>query len=182
MIVDDRVPMPELTEEMPASPVPPTSPDAQDLVRMQPCRVPDLVGLEAPDAHALARSSGVRLTVSVWETVVGPWGMVLEQLPRAGTRARRGARIRVIVSGRPQAPVPDVRGLPLDTAIEHLSWLGFIPLTTARRRSQNQPVGHILSIRPAAGTILGYGSVVALTVALPPSRLRHGDTADGSSA
>ena len=131
----------------------------------QPCLVPDLIGLETIGAHALARAAGVRLSVSVWQTLVGPWGLVLEQMPAAGTRVRRGTRLRVVVSGRPHHPIPDVRGLSLEAAIEQLSWIGFVPLTTARLRSHEHPVGHVIDIRPAPGTVLAYGSVVALSVA-----------------
>jgi eukaryotic-like serine/threonine-protein kinase len=129
------------------------------------CHVPDLIGLDAPEAHMLARAAGVRLSVSVWETRVGPWGMVLEQRPGPRARVRRGTRVQVVVSGRPQAHIPDVVGLDLRTALERLSWLGFVPLVAGRQRSLSVPVGHIISTRPSAGTLVAEGSVVALTVA-----------------
>ena len=136
-----------------------------DTNRTQPCLVPELIGLEAFGAHALASTAGVRLSVSVWQTLVGPWGLVLEQLLQPGARVRRGTRLHVIVSGRPHQPVPDVRGLSLEAAIEQLSWLGFIPLTTARLRSHEHPVGQVIEVRPTPGTVLAHGSVVALSVA-----------------
>jgi len=139
MITDDRVTIPGLADEEPA--------------------------LAALDAHAIAKSAGVRLSVSVWETAIGPWGMVLDQRPESGTCVRRGGSLRVIVSGRPHAPVPEVRGLLLATTIEGLSWLGFVPLVKARRASNSVPAGHIVSTCPSAGTLLTDGSVVALTVA-----------------
>ena len=115
-------------------------------------------------------TAGVRLSVTVWQTLVGPWGLVLDQSPEPGTRVRRGTRLHVIISGRPHQPVPDVRGLSLEAAIEQLSWLGFIPLTTARLRSREHPVGQVIEIRPTAGTVLAHGSVVALSVASSTSR------------
>ena len=141
--------------------------------RSQPCLVPDLIGLEAFGAHALARQAGVKLSVSVWQTLVGPWGLVLEQLPQPGTRVRRGTRLHVIVSGRPHQPVPDMRGLSLEAAIEQLSWLGFIPLTTARLRSREHPVGQVIEVRPTPGTVLAHGSVVALSVASSTGKPAH---------
>lgn len=129
------------------------------------CPAPDLVGSGFYDAYALANAAGLRLSVSVWETTVGPWGRVLDQRPEPNARLRRGGRIVVIVSGRPQEQIPDVRALPLADAIERLVWLGFVPLVESRRASCSVPAGHLLATRPAAGALLACGSVVALTVA-----------------
>jgi serine/threonine-protein kinase len=126
---------------------------------------PDLIGSGFHDAYALANAAGLRLSVSVWETTVGPWGRVLDQRPEPNARLRRGGRIVVIVSGRPQEQVPDVRALPLADAIDRLVWLGFVPLVESRRASCSVPAGHLLATRPAAGTLLACGSVVALAVA-----------------
>lgn len=171
MTFEDHTAQPGAPDEGPAL-VPasvPLRPHA-DTDRTQPCLVPDLIGLEAFGAHTLAMTAGVRLSVTVWQTLVGPWGLVLDQSPEPGTRVRRGTRLHVIISGRPHQPVPDVRGLSLEAAIEQLSWLGFIPLTTARLRSREHPVGQVIEIRPTAGTVLAHGSVVALSVASSTSR------------
>ena len=126
---------------------------------------PDLVGLGFHEAHALAAAAHLRLSVSVWETSVGPWGRILDQRPSPGERVRRGARIRITVSGRPREQVPDVTGLPLGDAIERLVWLGFVPLAELRQSSSLVSAGHVVSTRPAPGALLDSGSVVALTVA-----------------
>ncbi len=166
MITGDRIFIPGPADEGlspgPALELPARQTDSPGRV---PCLAPDLVGLPALEAHAAARMAGVRLSVSVWETTIGPWGLVVDQRPEAGTRVRRGGRIRVIVSGRPLAPVPDVRGLPLEAALELLCWLGFVPLVKGRRASRSVPAGHIVSTHPSAGTLLTDGSVVALTLA-----------------
>jgi serine/threonine-protein kinase len=128
------------------------------------CPAPDLIGLGFADAHGLASAARLRLAVSVWETSVGPWGRVLDQQPPPGERVRRGGRIVVTVSARPQEQIPDVRGLPLDEAIERLLWLGFVPLADLRRPSRLRSASHIVSTRPMAGALLACGSVVALTV------------------
>lgn len=133
----------------------------------RPRLTPDLIGLEAPEAHELARSTGVHLVVTVWRTAVGPWSKVLEQRPIAGTRVRRGTRVHVIVSARPNASIPDVVGLPLVAATERLCWLGFVPIAMPRRSVCGLPAGHIVETRPAAGALVAQGSVVALTVAGP---------------
>ena len=132
------------------------------------CPAPDLIGLGFLDAHALAAAAGLRLSVSVWETGVGPWGRVLDQQPEPKGRIRRGGRIVITVSGQPHEQVPDVRGLPLRDAIERLVWLGFVPIADSRRPSRSVSAGHLVATRPAAGALLACGSVVALTVARAP--------------
>ena len=130
-----------------------------------PSRAPELIGLDALDAHAVARESGLRLSVSVWETSVGPWGRVLDQQPAPGSGIRRGGLIRIVVSGRPFLPLPDVTGLPLSAAIDQLCWLGFVPIAGSRRASRSVPPGHIICSRPAAGELAAHGTVVALEIA-----------------
>ena len=171
MSVDDRITIPGLTDEGP-SPSPPLVLPARQADRHgdAPCRAPDLLGLPALEAYAAADSAGVRLSVSVWKTTVGPWGMVVDQRPEAGTRVRHGGRLRVVVSGRPHAPVPEVRGMALEAAIERLCWLGFVPLVRARSTSSDMPAGRIVSTSPPEGTALTYGSVVALAVARPAEK------------
>ena len=126
---------------------------------------PDLIGLGFPDTYALVNAAGLRLSVSVWETTVGPWGRVLDQRPAPKDRLRRGGRIAVTISGRPHEQVPDVLGIPLSDSIDRLAWLGFVPLVDSRRSSRSVSAGHVLATRPFAGALLPCGSVVALTVA-----------------
>ncbi len=126
--------------------------------------VPDVVGLDALDGDGLAREAGVCLSVSVWETKVGPWGMILVQHPSAGARVKPGSRVHVVVSGRPHARVPEVRGLPVEEAIELVRRAGLLPIVAVGRASGSQPSGHVASIRPTAGTLVTDGSVVAIAV------------------
>lgn len=167
MIIDERVAGPGQGDgESAASPRRDTPAEVAASARSGAHVAPDLVGLDSLDAHALAGSLDLRLSVSVWKTTVGPWGRVLDQRPASGARLRRGSTVHVVVSGRPHAPIPNVDGLPLDHAIQLLSWLGFVPLVVPRRLpSSSVPAGHVVSTRPVAGTSLAHGAVVALTIA-----------------
>ncbi|MEX1296011.1 MAG: PASTA domain-containing protein [Candidatus Limnocylindrales bacterium] len=166
MTLDDRVAIPGLVDHGTAAGPSLAPPDHEATVRRSgPRRAPDMIGLDALDAHAIARESDLRLSVTVWETPTGPWGLVVDQQPSPGVHVRRGSRVRIVVSGRPHLRLPDLRGLPLETAIDELCWLGFVPLVDARRPSGSVRAGHIISTRPAAGTLTAHGSVVALTVA-----------------
>lgn len=135
-------------------------------VRPTPGRsvVPDVIGLDALDGDGLARDAGVRLSVSVWETKVGPWGMILVQHPSAGARVKPGSRVHVVVSGRAHARVPAVLGLPVEEAIELVRRAGLLPIVAVGQASGAAPIGHVVSIRPTAGTLVTDGSVVAIAV------------------
>jgi serine/threonine-protein kinase len=171
MTVDERFSIPGLVDEgSPAS-----APLAPTLHQATPrgCgarRAPDLVGVDALDAYAVAASAGVRLSVVVWETRVGPWGKILDQTPAPGSRVRQGSKLVVVVSGSPQVAVPDVHDLPLERAIEQLSCLGFVPLAGSRRPTSSVPPGHVISTDPATGAVAALGSVVVLAVARAPRR------------
>ena len=150
------------------SPLPLASldPGSTNPTRRPPGRrvVPDVVGLDALDGDCLARDAGVQLSVSVWETKVGPWGMILVQHPSAGARVKPGSRVHVVVSGRTHARVPAVRGLPVEEAVELVRRAGLRPIVAVGQAAGSAPVGHVASIRPTAGTLVTDGSVVAIAV------------------
>lgn len=137
---------------------------------------PDVVGLGVLDAHAIVSQAGLRLAVSVWETKLGPWGLILTQQPEPGSPIRSGARIEAVVASRPHRTVPDVRGLRLDDALDSLRRDGLEPVVTARRRSSTMPPGTVVSTRPPAGALVVDGSRVALSVSLGHG---PGDGGDG---
>lgn len=127
---------------------------------------PDVTGLEVLDALGIVRTVGLRLALSVWETKLGPWGLVLTQEPEPGARIRTGESIHAVVAGRPHRAVPDVRGQRLDEAMDSLRRDGLEPVVTARRRSRTMALGTIVSTTPAAGALVVDGSRVALSVSL----------------
>jgi len=129
------------------------------------CVAPDLVGLDALDAQGVARKAGVRLSISAWETKVGPWGMILVQHPSPGARVRPGSRVHVVQSRRPHARVPDVRGLPAEEAVELVRRMGLLAIVADDRASPSTPKGHVVSIRPIAGTLVVDGSTVVIDIA-----------------
>jgi beta-lactam-binding protein with PASTA domain len=129
---------------------------------------PDIVGLDVLDAHALATGSGLSMAVTVWETKIGPWGMVLSQLPEAGERVKPGTRVDVIVSGRPHLTVPDVRGLAAHTALERLRSAGLRPVSSQERSSRTVAPGHAISSRPRSGSLVVHGASVSLIISQAP--------------
>jgi hypothetical protein len=127
---------------------------------------PDVVGLAVLDAHAIVSQVGLGLAVSVWETKLGPWGLILTQQPEPGAPIRSGARVHAVVAGRPHRTVPDVRGLRLEEALDSLRRDGLEPVVTARRRSSTLAAGTVVSTRPAAGALVVDGARVSLSISV----------------
>lgn len=85
--------------------------------------VPDLSGALSVAADAL-RSRGLELGTVTRATSPQPAGTVLHQSPKAGSRARAGTPVDLVVaSGRNR--VPDVTGLTVATALATLRAAGF---------------------------------------------------------
>ncbi len=133
---------------------------------------PDVIGLGLVDAHRMARRHGLRLTVSVWQTKIGPWGMVLSQQPAQGSGLRPGAHIHVVAAGRPYLAVPDVCGLEESTAMQLLRSAGLRPETIEPRVSRTVPLGHVIATRPRSGTLVVDGTGVAVVLSRAPTPRR----------
>lgn len=131
--------------------------------------VPDVVGMEVLDALHLLRQHGLRLLVSVWETKIGPWGMVLSQQPEPQSRVRRRSRVQVVVAGRPHLVVPDVCGLEIGAAMERLRRAGLRPARGRERVSRGVAPAHVVAMHPRAGTLVVDGSRVVLDVVRQPA-------------
>lgn len=136
---------------------------------------PDVVGMALLDARRLAGQHGLRLVVSVWETKIGPWGLILSQHPAAGSTIRRGERVHVVVAGRPHLVVPDVAGLESGVAMERLRRAGLQPVHGAQRSSRSIPDGHVVATRPRAGTLVVDGSSIVVETSKRASIVRPRD-------
>lgn len=121
--------------------------------------MPDVTGMDLPDARALLREAGIdSVTDGLAQVVTG-------QLPPAGTKVREGFCAMLYVTGK-SAPtaqdytkVPDVLGLPMRECIQALRECGL----------QLQAAGEGVAIEqsPAAGEYAMPGDAVAVTFAVP---------------
>ncbi len=86
--------------------------------------LPDFVGQSVQFAQAAAATGGYRIQpVTVKNSA--PAGTIIRQAPRADTPIRRGEVVTVRVSqGPPRVTVPDVKGLPLQQAIQEMRQAG----------------------------------------------------------
>ncbi len=164
------------------APIATGSPEApREAGKVDPTKVPKLVGLALADAETLARQAGLELYV---ERVPGhPVGRILEQVPAGDTPKPQGNVVKVTVTAggdyeaaTPEAPdvyvtevfVPDLLDRTKLQARRMLEDLGLVVEEEVAKRGLP---GRVVDQRPAMGTKVKKGSVVVLRVGpgeLPP--------------
>lgn len=94
-----------------------------------------------------------------------PAGRVLEQRPSAGSLAKRGGLVQLVLSrGNRVIAVPDLVGSALPAAQVTLSVAGLGIGPTAQVYAE-APVGSVVAQEPAAGTEVGPGTAIRLFLA-----------------
>jgi len=130
--------------------------------------VPNLVGLQLDRASAQLADQGLRVrhqrgTDRFSEQV--PAGRVVEQRPGAGSIAKRGGVVDLVLSrGRRVMPVPDLAGSALPAAQVTLAAAG-LGVGAVAQIFADAPVGSVVMQKPPAGTEVGPGSAVRLFLA-----------------
>ncbi|HEX7118065.1 MAG TPA: PASTA domain-containing protein [Longimicrobiales bacterium] len=130
--------------------------------------VPGLTGKELTAAQGEIEALGLTVGSVRWLPHPNePAGTVVAQDPLPEQRLRAGAEVRLSVSsGRAQVRVPDVVGLPYETAAQLAGRLGF----EVNRRTQPEPgpAGYVLDVRPRPGTERVLPASITLIVRTPP--------------
>jgi serine/threonine-protein kinase len=122
--------------------------------------VPDVVGLRTAVALSRLRAGGLNPRTQVVQSR-RPRGIVLRQIPAAGTEVPKNSAAVVIVSGGQRlAVVPDVIGLSAAEATRRLTRAGF---RTEVGEAPGGPAG-VRTQEPGAGTRAERGSVVRIRV------------------
>jgi serine/threonine-protein kinase len=112
------------------------------------------------------RAAGFKPTRKDEASTTVAQGKVIGTEPPAGTELQVGSPVSVLVSSGPaQVRVPDVSGDPRNGAEAALTAVGLGVGTVSEQISTGQTAGSVLSQSPTAGTSVGAGSKVNLTVA-----------------
>jgi len=128
--------------------------------------VPGLVGLDLQEAKQLLGDHGLALvhreeTDRFTDEVA--LGRIMEQRPVAGSLAKRGGRIDVVLSrGKRLVEVPDLSGRALPAAQVTLAAVGLAVGATASVFSSAGPVGTVVLQDPTPGDQVDRGAPVTL--------------------
>ncbi|MFD4294032.1 Stk1 family PASTA domain-containing Ser/Thr kinase [Rhodococcus sp. NPDC058532] len=137
-----------------------------------------LVSLGRPAVPALAVGADVagvedELRARTFDPVDGgeafstkaPVGAVAALDPGPGTVLPVGSQVKVVRSkGSPPVEIPDLRGRTVDQARADLDALGIVVADTRTVFDEQVDAGDVVGTDPAAGTSVGAGSSVTLTV------------------
>ncbi|HET7275399.1 MAG TPA: PASTA domain-containing protein [Longimicrobiaceae bacterium] len=130
--------------------------------------VPDL--RRQPQATAERELERASLEMEVRTSLVHPdvpKGAVLAQSPLPGQEVAPGSIVEVILSaGRDRREVPRVQRLSQAQATRALASSGFD--VTITEVQDTVPAGQVISVSPAAGTLLELPAIVSLTVSTGP--------------
>lgn len=136
--------------------------------RPQQVEMPDVVGLPAGRALARLRAAGFTPRSQAVRSR-RPQGIVVRQVPAAGTEVARGSASVVLVSaGQQFARVPQVVGLAADAATTQLTRAGF--RTRVAQVQSAEPEGTVIAQNPAGGTRSPRGQVVRINVSRGPTQ------------
>ncbi len=128
--------------------------------------LPELVGKTEHEADEIAQTFDLSLEVAGREySLEKPQGVILTQVPEAGTLVKRGRNVKIVVSaGTKMSEVPGVYGLPLAQASIALQKAGFQAGEIFWVRVDTLPKNTAVETIPAKGAMLPAGSKVSIAV------------------
>jgi beta-lactam-binding protein with PASTA domain len=167
-----------IVDQNPAPGAPAAAGTAVDLLvaaQEQPSVVPDLTGRPLEQALPLIERAGLAPGAIVPRASGQPAGLVIEQSLIPGARVARGTAIDLAVAQAPAGTptpnvgvefvaVPDVTGVPLETAFTRLSQNGLNRGEIVRRPSPAR-AGTVIEQSVAPNTRVPYGTAVSLAIA-----------------
>lgn len=130
--------------------------------------VPPAVGLSDEAATTEVAREGFSVEI-VARVADDPRGVVIDQRPAAGTFAREGSRVLLVVSrGPPPVTIPDVRGMDAADAQVQLEQAGFV-VVVERPYDEQVPAGAVVGTDPPIGTKVAPDAAVTLLVSDGPA-------------
>jgi eukaryotic-like serine/threonine-protein kinase len=127
--------------------------------------VPEVTNESQANATATLSAAGLKATVVKREVGEPAAGTVISQTPAAGTRAKAGSQVTIVVAQPPaKTPVPSVIGQSEVEAEATLSGAGFTAKTVTREVTDASKVGFVVQQSPEAEHQLAKGGVVTIAV------------------
>lgn len=135
-------------------------------------QVPDVRNRDVRKASIALRNVGLQVgAICYLRDPRVATGTVLDHTPAAGTSLGRGGRVDLLVATSSQERrglLPRVVGLPQEAARAALKSLGLQRIHRFEEVSETAPAGTVLGQLPAGGTFYEAGTVLQLTLSIPP--------------
>ncbi|MGD0455757.1 MAG: Stk1 family PASTA domain-containing Ser/Thr kinase [Solirubrobacteraceae bacterium] len=131
--------------------------------------VPSVTGQTERAAEATLRGAGLNAQPSLAPSATVHSGLVIRQTPAAGSVAKKGARVSIVVSEGPaNVPLVDVTGLTAAKAAAELRRAHFKTKTTTEA-SKTVEAGRVIGTEPPAETDVQEGRLITLLVSSGPA-------------
>ena len=135
--------------------------------------IPNVKAKKLEEAKGVAELRGFELNVDEYRSSDEEEGTVLEQTPAAGTAAKQGDSISVIVSsGNNYVTVPDLAGKYLQEAND-IVWGVELEIGTTQYVASDLPYGQIVRQEPIAGTDTFAGDVIDVWISGIPGKANN---------
>lgn len=135
--------------------------------------IPNVKAKKLEEAKGVAELRGFELNVDEYRSSDEEEGTVLEQTPAAGTAAKQGDSISVIVSsGNNYVTVPDLAGKYLQEAND-IVWGVELEIGTTQYVTSDLPCGQIVRQEPIAGTDTFAGDVIDVWISGIPGKANN---------
>lgn len=135
--------------------------------------IPNVKAKKLEEAKEVAELRGFELNVDEYRSSDEEEGTVLEQTPAAGTAAKQGDSISVIVSsGNNYVTVPDLAGKYLQEAND-IVWGVELEIGTTQYVTSDLPYGQIVRQEPIAGTDTFAGDVIDVWISGIPGKANN---------
>ena len=127
--------------------------------------VPDVKGYDSEAAINMLRDHGFdpERDYDYSDTVAS--GKVISQSPEAGSMAKSGDKVKIIVSqGKEAVPVPDVLNKPQEEAVRLLTDAGLTVTSTSTQDSDTVPKGSVMNQSIPGGKYVDRGTGITLVI------------------
>jgi beta-lactam-binding protein with PASTA domain/predicted Ser/Thr protein kinase len=131
--------------------------------------VPNVTGKTEQAAGAALRAAGFVPVPSLHTSTTVATGLVISQAPTAGSAAKKGSRVGIVVSGGPATvPLMDVSGLTEAKAVAALRHAHF-KTRTKTESSTTTEAGVVIGTEPSAETDVEEGRLITVLVSSGPA-------------
>jgi len=143
--------------------------------------VPTVAGKTAADAKTALEAAGfvVGSTTEDWSDTYTE-GQVIRTDPAAGTSAKKGATVNLVVSKGKGIKVPKLVGLSLSNAKAACEGVG-LKFSSSERESSSATAGTVLEQSIAEGTVVAQDTSVSVVVAKAPAAVTPTDPGTGGT-